>query len=99
MSALLAGIGVGSIIAAAIGWAVAISNHRQAWINALRDDVAIFLKELEVMHYAIRDVFAAKTAEELVAAETAKRDARVAVIFAQNRICDSIGKKSCTKSL
>src|SRR5664279_4438306 len=32
---LLGLLGVGSIVAALISWRVAISNHRQAWINAL----------------------------------------------------------------
>lgn len=52
--ALIAAIGIGSIIAAIVGWwsakAVAISNHRQNWINALRDDLVTFLKEVDVLH-------------------------------------------------
>jgi hypothetical protein len=28
-----------------------ISNLRQAWINALRDDLAEYLKEIDVMHF------------------------------------------------
>lgn len=52
--ALIAAIGVGSIISAFIGHHVAISNHRQAWINALRDDIAEFIKLLERMAYTMR---------------------------------------------
>lgn len=52
MIALLAGIGVGSIAAALIGWFVAISGHRQAWINLLRDDLASFLQQLEALDHA-----------------------------------------------
>jgi hypothetical protein len=37
---LIAGIGIGSILAAIIGWFVAITNHRQSWINDLRKDIA-----------------------------------------------------------
>src|SRR5882724_8918077 len=53
--------GIGSIIAGLISWRIAISNHRQAWINALRDDLATYLKELEVGHYEIGKLFSAKT--------------------------------------
>jgi hypothetical protein len=45
---LLAAFGFGSIVAALLGWfgakAVAISNHRQNWINALRDDLVAYLR-------------------------------------------------------
>ena len=40
MIALIAEIGIGSIIAGVISWIVAISNQRQQWINALREDIA-----------------------------------------------------------
>lgn len=53
--ALLAAIGVGTIISALVGHLVAISNHRQDWINALRDDLAEYFKALEAMGYVIRD--------------------------------------------
>ena len=52
---LIAALGIGSIISAVVGGvsanAVAISNHRQSWINALRDDLAIFLGGIDVLHY------------------------------------------------
>jgi hypothetical protein len=48
---IIAVLGVGSIVAAVISWFVAISNHRQAWINALREDIATYLKELEFMYH------------------------------------------------
>ena len=38
--------GFGSIVAALIARWVAVSGHRQSWINALRDDLALFFKEL-----------------------------------------------------
>jgi hypothetical protein len=51
----IAAFGIGSIMAAIVGWcsakAVAISNHRQNWINALRDDIALYLKEIDLVHY------------------------------------------------
>src|SRR5208282_2688039 len=86
MITLFAGIGLGSIIAALIGWSVAISNHRQAWINALRDDLATFLKKLEAVHYAIGDLLAAKTADDLASREPKTRDARIAILFVYGRI-------------
>lgn len=55
--ALIAALGFGSVIAAIVGWwsakAVAISNHRQNWINALRDDLVTLLKEIDVLHYKV----------------------------------------------
>jgi len=53
--ALIGAIGVGTIVSALVGHIVAVSNHRQAWINALRDDLAEFSKALEAMGYALRD--------------------------------------------
>jgi hypothetical protein len=45
---LLAGLGIGSVVAALVSWwstkAVTISNHRQNWINALRDDLVTIPK-------------------------------------------------------
>ena len=49
--AFLATLGVGSIVAALLSrWSV-ISNLRQAWINALRDDLASYLKEIQALHF------------------------------------------------
>jgi hypothetical protein len=54
---LLAAFGFGSIVAALLGWfgakAVAISNHRQTWINALRDDLVAYLKEVDALHFRV----------------------------------------------
>jgi hypothetical protein len=83
---LIGGIGIGTIIAAAIGWRVAILNLRQASINALRDDLATFLKELEVIYAAMGNLFACKNAEELSALEKQKQEARVAFMFVHRRI-------------
>lgn len=93
MMSLLAGIGIGSIIAAIVGWFVAISNHRQAWINALRDDLAAYLKGLEVMHYTIGNLLAAKTSDEIQSLEKQKQDARIAVLFAYRRILLRLNRK------
>jgi hypothetical protein len=80
--ALLAGIGVGSIIAAFINWLVAISGFRQAWINALRDDLSTYFQELEKMHYVIGDLLR----ERSEANERKKREARIVILFVYSRI-------------
>jgi hypothetical protein len=47
--ALFAAIGFGTVVAAVLSrWSV-ISNHRQNWINALRDLVE-YLKQVDVIH-------------------------------------------------
>jgi hypothetical protein len=62
--ALFAGLGVGSIIAALVGrWsakAVTISNHRQNWITALREDIVAFLQEVDKMNHAMSMAVASK---------------------------------------
>jgi hypothetical protein len=93
MISLLAGIGLGSILAAIIGWFVAISNHRQAWINALRDDIAIYLKDLEVMHHAIRNLLAPESSIDLATREKQKRDARISLLFVHRRILLRLNRK------
>jgi hypothetical protein len=77
-------LGLGSIVAGLISWRIAISNHRQSWINALRDDLADFLKELEIMHYAIGSLLSAAADDGTL--EQRKQDARVAVLFTYWRI-------------
>jgi hypothetical protein len=79
----LAALGVGSIVAAWIGHRVSISNHRQAWINGLRDDIAQFMKELEAMHYAIDDLWGKAAGGEF---EKRRREVRVAILFVYWRI-------------
>lgn len=42
---------VAAIAAALIARSVTISNHRQAWINGLRDDLAAFFTAIDVIHF------------------------------------------------
>lgn len=79
--ALLAAVSIGTIIAALVGHLTAISNHRQAWINALRDDLAGFFRELEKLNYVIGDYL-----RDSVNAEEKRREARIAVLFVYERI-------------
>jgi hypothetical protein len=78
---LIAAVGIGTIISAFVGHLVAISNHRQAWINALRDDLAEFSKALEAMGYAVRDYI--RDSEKF---DDKKREARIALLFVFQRI-------------
>jgi hypothetical protein len=82
--AFFTALGIGSIVVALISWVVAIANHRQNWINTLRDDISTFLKELETMHYAMGDL--SSRSWDPLALEKAKREARVAVLFLYYRI-------------
>ncbi|MFZ0417474.1 MAG: hypothetical protein WAM04_05185 [Candidatus Sulfotelmatobacter sp.] len=84
--ALVAAVGAGTIIAAVLTrWSV-ISNHRQNWINALRDDIATYLKEIDAMHYRIGKVFGeggeAGTTEDL----EKQQDTRNAALLVYRRI-------------
>jgi hypothetical protein len=79
--AFVAAIGVGTIISAFVGHLVAISNHRQDWINALRDDLAEFFKSLDAMGYAVRDYM-----HDSVKYEDKRREARIALLFIFQRI-------------
>lgn len=62
---VLAVFGVGSIVAAVIARGVAIAQLRQAWINALRDDLAEVLTGFDRVSLAIRRL---KTADDIAEA-------------------------------
>ncbi|HEX4371250.1 MAG TPA: hypothetical protein VH019_07875 [Rhizomicrobium sp.] len=84
LTSILAVLGVGSIVAAFIGWRASISNHRQAWINALRDDLATFLRDLETIHVIVDRQF--RNVAENVQNEEDRKAARVAILFVYWRI-------------
>ena len=85
--ALITALGFGSVLAAVVGWssakAVAISNHRQNWINALRDDIVTYLKEIELVHEKF-----VLTSREGATAEDLERlqEARRAALLVHRRI-------------
>src|SRR5579871_3159172 len=84
---VVAVLGVGSIVAALISRRTSISNDRQAWIDALRDDIATFLKDLTVMHDIIHaSRMPAVLPEQIRAREAERQNARTAVIFVYWRI-------------
>lgn len=88
--ALIAALGVGTIMAAVVGWwsakAVAISNHRQNWINALREDLAQFLKEVDVLHYRVARLAGSKGSPATVDDLDKQQDARNSAMLAYRRI-------------
>jgi hypothetical protein len=44
---------IAAVAAALITRSVTISNHRQTWINGLRDDLASFFAAIDVMHFNV----------------------------------------------
>jgi len=86
---LLAGLGIGSVVAACVSWwstkAVTISNHRQNWINALRDDIVTYLKDVEVVHYRVGRLSGTR-GEPTTADLEALQEARNAALFVYRRI-------------
>ena len=83
---LIAAFGVGSILAAIVGWwsakAVAISNHRQNWINALRDDIATFLKEIDLLHFRVAKMARSGDTDDL----EKQQDLRASALLVYRRI-------------
>jgi hypothetical protein len=79
-------IGLGSILAAILGWlaikSVMIANHRQAWINGLRDDLAEFFTNIDAIYF-----FMAKQPQSGSAANLEdQQKTRRAVLLSHRRI-------------
>lgn len=81
--AFFAALGVGSITAALIGRSVAIAGHRQNWINGLRDDIALFFKELSSGRFDFFDDEDTVSTEEH---EIRVKSARMAALLVYYRI-------------
>jgi len=84
---LIAAVGVGSIVSAVVGWwsskAVAISNNRQNWINALRDDIAAFMKEIDILHFRMAKILQGPaTSDDL----EKQQEARASALLVYRRI-------------
>lgn len=81
---LLAGLGIGSIVSGVLSWwstkAVTISNHRQNWVNALRDDLVTYLKHIDVVHQLVRAVDSGHDATDELS------EARNSAMFVYRRI-------------
>ncbi len=84
---LIAAFGVGSIVAAIVGWwgakAVAISNHRQNWINALRDDIVAYMKEIDLLHPVMVKILRGPANTDDLAKQ---QEARAAALLVYRRI-------------
>jgi hypothetical protein len=58
---------VAGITAATIAHSAKISEFRQAWINALRDDIASYFKELDGLHVSVETTrIATKRCDDLI---------------------------------
>ena len=87
---LLAGLGIGSIAASFIGWfsakAITISNHRQNWINALREDIVVFLQEVDKMSHAMSMAMTSSDPSKKVTEPESIRTARDSARLVYRRI-------------
>jgi hypothetical protein len=84
--ALFAAVGAGTIIAAVLTrWSV-ISNHRQNWINSLREDIATYLKEIDAMHYRTGRVFGEGGQQGTTEDLEKQQDTRNAALLVYRRI-------------
>jgi hypothetical protein len=69
---------VAAVTAALIARSVMISNHRQAWINALREDLAAFFTAIDVIHFRIATLSQNGDADGLDGQQRARNDAVLA---------------------
>jgi hypothetical protein len=69
---------IAAITAALITRSVMISNHRQAWINALREDLAAFFTAIDVIHFRVAMLSQGGDASALEEQQKARNDALLA---------------------
>ncbi len=67
-----------AIAAGLITRSVMVSNHRQAWINGLRDDLAAFFTAVDVMHFQIAKLATNSNIDELEKEQKARNDVLLA---------------------
>jgi hypothetical protein len=77
-----AAFGFGTIVAALLSRAVAIAGFRQKWIDALRDDLVAFMKEIDVLHFRLKMM---ETRGEVADLEK-QQEARNAALLAYRRV-------------
>lgn len=63
-----------AVTAALIARSVMVSNHRQAWINALRDDLAEFFTAIDVIHFKMATLTQGGDAAKLEEQQKARND-------------------------
>jgi len=66
---------VAAIAAALITRSVMVSNHRQAWINGLREDLAAFFTAIDVVHFKMAALSQAADTGKLEEQQKARNDA------------------------
>jgi hypothetical protein len=83
---LLSALGFGSVVAAALSrWSV-ISNHRQNWINALRDDLVEYMKQIDAVHYMVSKGSALSGEEAIIKNMDKQQEAQNAALLVYRRI-------------
>jgi hypothetical protein len=73
---------IAAIAAALIARSVTISNHRQAWINGLRDELAAFFTAIDVLHFKMGNLSHGGDVTTLEEQQKARND----VLLAYRRI-------------
>jgi hypothetical protein len=63
-----------------------ISEFRQAWINALRDDLVAYFKELETLNFLVGEILRPCNADKTTELEQKKQDARNTLLFGYRMI-------------
>lgn len=66
---------IAAVTAALITRSVMISNHRQAWINALRDDLAAFFSTIDIIHFTKTTFAEGAEATSLIEQQRIQNDA------------------------
>jgi hypothetical protein len=73
---------IAAVAGALIARSVMISNHRQAWINGLREDLALFFTAVDVIHFRIAALSQGGDLAKLEEQQEARND----VLLAYRRI-------------
>ena len=77
MTAAVLGL-IAAVTAALISRSVMISNHRQAWINGLRDDLASFFTAIDMIHFRIAALSSGGDASKLEEQQQTRNDVLLA---------------------
>src|SRR5258708_37799 len=77
---------VAGITAATIAHSAKISEFRQAWINALRDDITSYFKELYGLHVSVGNVIKNRDSLRIEKFEQEKYEARARLMLVYYRI-------------
>ena len=84
---------VAGITAATIAHSAKISEFRQAWINALRDDIATYFKELDGIHFCVGKTLKNTDINRVDDLEKEKHEARSRFMLVYYRIALRLNMK------